>query len=196
MVKIAIIAGSSRVNGTGDRVLNHFKRVLKDYNDVDAQFMVVRDYDLPFYDGQPPLAIPDRHVLGKAEKWVNDIKEADGYIILTPEYNRSVPGVLKNGIDYLGYEIQGKPVKIVSYSVNIPGGNRAATALVDILHTLNAVVLPTNVSLGQAQKWLNEDGSLNESDDSCQFYMKTAQTVADEIQYYAQTLKNSPYRKY
>ena len=81
-----------RINGIVDRVLNHFKRVFKGYNKIDTRFMVVRDYNLPFYSGQPPLVIPDRYISGKAERWINDIKKADEYIILTLQYNRSVSG--------------------------------------------------------------------------------------------------------
>lgn len=43
-------------------------------------------------------------------------------------------------------EIKGKPVKIVSYSINMAGGVKAATALVDMLHMLNAIALPTNTA--------------------------------------------------
>ena len=195
MPKIAVIYGSSRHNGTGDRVVNHFKKVASTIKDAEIKFLTVRDYDLPFFDDDVPLMVPDRQLTGNAQKWVEDVKDADGYLIITPEYNRSIPGVLKNGIDYLGYEIKGKPVKIVSYSINMAGGAKAATALVDMLHMLNAVALPTNTALSKAQEWLNEDGSFNRDADGYKYNIETAQNAVQEIIYYANALKDSPYQK-
>ena len=163
--------------------------------DAEIKFLTVRDYDLPFFDDDVPLMVPDRQLTGNAQKWVEDVKDADGYLIITPEYNRSIPGVLKNGIDYLGYEIKGKPVKIVSYSINMAGGAKAATALVDMLHMLNAVALPTNTALSKAQEWLNEDGSFNRDADGYKYNIETAQNAFQEIIYYANALKDSPYQK-
>ena len=139
--------------------------------------------------------VPDRQLTGNAQKWVEDVKDADGYLIITPEYNRLIPGVLKNGIDYLGYEIKGKPVKIVSYSINMAGGAKAATALVDMLHMLNAVALPTNTALSKAQEWLNADGSFNQDADGYKYNVETAQNAFQEIIYYANALKDSPCQK-
>ena len=195
MPKIAVIYGSSRHNGTSDRVVNHFKKVASTIKDAEIKFLTVRDYDLPFFDDDVPLMVPDSQLTGNAQKWVEDVKDADGYLIITPEYNRSIPGVLKNGIDYLGYEIKGKPVKIVSYSINMAGGAKAATALVDMLHMLNAVALPTNTALSKAQEWLNADGSFNQDADGYKYNVETAQNAFQEIIYYANALKDSPYQK-
>ena len=98
---------------------------------------------------------------------------------------------MKNGIDYLGYEIKGKPVKIVSYSINMAGG----ATLVDMLHMLNAVALPTNTALSKAQEWLNADGSFNRDADGYKYNVETAQNAFQEIIYYANALKDSPYQK-
>lgn len=195
MTKIAVIYGSSRDNGTGDKVLNHFKKVAEEITDAEIKFLTVRDYELPFFNDDVPLMVPDRELTGNVKKWVEDVKDADGYLIITPEYNRSIPGVLKNGIDYLGYEIKGKPVKIVSYSINMAGGAKAATALVDILHMLNAVALPTNTALSKANEWLNEDGSFNKEAAGYKYNTETAKNAFEEIIYYTNALMDSPYKK-
>ena len=195
MSKISVIYGSSREGGTGDRVLNHFKNIAKETENEKTNFLTVKDYNLPFFKGEPPLMVPNRELSGSPEKWINDINESDGYLIITPEYDRSIPGVLKNGIDYIGYEIKGKPVKIVSYSINMAGGARAATAMVDILHTLGAIVLPTDTSLGKAQEWLNKDGSFNKDSEGYKYNKDTAKQAFNEIIYYTRLLKNNPYKR-
>ncbi|MCI0753629.1 NADPH-dependent FMN reductase [Teichococcus vastitatis] len=106
--------------------------------------------DFPLYDadlqaeGFPPAA------LAMAEQ----IKSANGLIFVTPEYNYSVPGVLKNALDWLSrlspQPIAGKPVAIVTASPGAIGGARAQYHLRQILVFLDAHVLnKPEVMVGQ-----------------------------------------------
>jgi chromate reductase len=96
---------------------------------------------LSLYDGDIEAAgIPSAVVaLGEA------IRAADGLIICTPEYNNSVPGVLKNAIDWLSrlpqQPFNDKPVALQSASTGAFGGARCQLAMRPILATLNAFVL-------------------------------------------------------
>ena len=97
--------------------------------------------DLPLYNtdienaGFPPPVT----AMGEA------IREADGLVIVTPEYNNSVPGVLKNGIDWLSrlpdQPFSEKPVALISASPGMFGGVRSQMALRPALVTLNAFVM-------------------------------------------------------
>ena len=96
---------------------------------------------LPLYDGDiEATRFPD-DVTGMAEA----IRDADGLIICTPEYNNSVPGVLKNAIDWLSrlpkQPFSEKPVALMSASTGSFGGVRSQLALRPALVTLNAFVL-------------------------------------------------------
>lgn len=76
----------------------------------------------------------------------NKIKMADAVLIATPEYNYSIPGVLKNFIDWMSYPSEGncfwgKPIAIMSGSTGIFGGVRAQLNLRQIFITLNGLVL-------------------------------------------------------
>jgi NAD(P)H-dependent FMN reductase len=85
--------------------------------------------------------------LGK--KWAAKVAEADAYIMVTPEYNHGYPAVLKNAIDWVFYEWQGKPVGFVSYGT--VSGSRAVEQLRQVVIELsmhpirNAIHVPVDI---------------------------------------------------
>ncbi|MEM2341605.1 MAG: NAD(P)H-dependent oxidoreductase [Candidatus Bathyarchaeia archaeon] len=96
------------------------------------------------------------------------IKEADALLIATPEYNSSIPGVLKNALDwasrpYKDNSLDGKPVAIMSASTGMLGGARAQTHLRQILASLNAyVVNRPEVIVNFAREKFDADGNLRD----------------------------------
>nr|WP_294517933.1 NADPH-dependent FMN reductase [uncultured Rhodopila sp.] len=106
--------------------------------------------DLPIYDADVQAGGFPAAVLAMAET----ITKADGVIIVTPEYNYSVPGGLKNALDWLSRlpapPLAGKPVAIQSASPGLVGGARAQYHLRQILVFLDAFVLnKPEVMVGQ-----------------------------------------------
>ncbi|MCH9298874.1 NADPH-dependent FMN reductase [Pantoea allii] len=98
--------------------------------------------DIPLYDAdiQQEEGFP-----APVEKIAEQIRQADGVIIVTPEYNYSVPGGLKNAIDWLSripnQPLAGKPVAIQTSSMGAIGGARCQYHLRQILVFLDAMVL-------------------------------------------------------
>lgn len=75
------------------------------------------------------------------------VTESDGVLIVTPEYNHGIPGVLKNALDWVSQPYQrsvfrSKPVSLVSTSTAFTGGVRAQYQLRETLHSMLAVVVP------------------------------------------------------
>jgi chromate reductase, NAD(P)H dehydrogenase (quinone) len=75
------------------------------------------------------------------------ITQSDGVLIVTPEYNHGVPGVLKNALDWVSQPFQHsvfrhKPVCLISSSLSITGGVRAQYQLRETLHSMLAMVVP------------------------------------------------------
>lgn len=124
--------------------------------------------DIPHYDADlQAQGFPDAVVqMGKA------IAAADGLIIVTPEYNYSVPGALKNALDWLSRlpdsPVAGKPVAIITASPGAIGGARAQYHLRQILVFLDGRVLnKPEVMIGQAASRLDpETGSITDTDTS------------------------------
>ncbi|NMG66973.1 hypothetical protein GPA19_18690 [Azoarcus indigens] len=114
--------------------------------------------DIPHYDAD----VQAEGFPGAVVAMGDAIRAADGVIIVTPEYNYSVPGVLKNVIDWLSrldkQPFAGKPVAIQSASMGVFGGARAQYHLRQILVFLDAIVLNRpEVMVGAAQTKVNED---------------------------------------
>lgn len=129
--KILIIVGTTRQNRFSEKAAAY---VLQEANKIqDAQFELVdlRDYPLPFFDEPLPPSMFEmmKHEYKNeaAKKWTNKIAEADGFIIVTAEYNHGYPAVLKNAIDYVSKEWNRKPVGFVSYGSAL--GSRAIEQL-------------------------------------------------------------------
>jgi NAD(P)H-dependent FMN reductase len=122
----------------------------------------LRDFDMPLYDGDAEAAsgIPEG-----AERLAERIAAADGLLIASPEYNFSMPGVLKNAIDWLSRRkpmpLRGKRALLLSASLSLVGGNRGLWALRIPLEVLGVHVFPEMYSLASAHQKLN-DGKVDD----------------------------------
>lgn len=147
MAKIFIISGSNRQGRGTPKVANWVLQTAVKAEGAEFELVDLADYELPFMqEASPPQSNPDRTLEGDAKKWVEKMGEADGYIIVTPEYNHSVPGYLKNALDTLDSQLKQKPVAIVSHGVI--GGGRANEHLRLIVNSsLGAVAVPESVTL-------------------------------------------------
>ena len=95
------------------------------------------------------------------------VAAADALLIATPEYNQSLPGVLKNALDWLsldgpqGEVLHGKPVAVTGASSGPWGTRLAQTALRQVLHACGALVMPTpTLFVASAESRLQTDGTL------------------------------------
>jgi len=75
---------------------------------VTFELVDLRDYPMPFFD-QPksPLREPSKNEM--ARKWAQKVRDLDGFIFVTGEYNHGIPAVLKNAIDHVYAEFNRKP---------------------------------------------------------------------------------------
>jgi NAD(P)H-dependent FMN reductase len=94
------------------------------------------------------------------KRWNDKIKEADAYIIVTPEYNHSIPAVLKNAIDtiFFSFHFRQKPVAFVAYSLGFTGGARAVEHLTQIMAETEAVPVRTATLVPLISNAFNDDG--------------------------------------
>lgn len=104
---------------------------------------------------------------GPVEQLRTQIKTADALLIVTPEYNYSVPGVLKNAIDWASrppeQPFEGKPIAIMGASPGMLGSARAQYHLRQCFVSLNATILNRpEVFIGQANKKFDEAGRLTD----------------------------------
>ncbi len=158
---IKLIIGSTRQNRVAPAIA---KWVEKQATEAGVHFEVIdlKEVDLPAFDSPiPPAYAPTETEHGKA--WAKQIAEADGFIFLTPEYNRSFPSSLKSVIDYLATEWKDKPAVIVSYGY-VDGGGSATNHLRDVFDWLKIKTIDPTVALQLAQDQFNETGAFKDID--------------------------------
>ncbi|MEH0821684.1 MULTISPECIES: NADPH-dependent FMN reductase [unclassified Micromonospora] len=126
MTRIGIIIGSTRPGRNGAAVAQWVHEVAAQRSDAEFELVDLLDYKLPHLDEMYPPSMgqyQQPHTLA----WANKIASFDGFIMVTPEYNHSTSGALKNAIDFLFNEWTNKAVGFVSYGGL--GGARAVEHL-------------------------------------------------------------------
>ena len=126
MTRIGIILGSTRPNRNGEQVAKWVYDIASRRDDAEFELIDLRDYPLPHLDEPLPPSM-GQYQNEHTRQWADKIASFDGFVIVTPEYNHSTSGVLKNAIDFLYAEWNNKAVGFVSYGG--VGGARAAEHL-------------------------------------------------------------------
>ncbi len=126
MLKIGIIVGSTRPGRKAAEVARWVHELLKSRSDAEFEIVDIDDYHLPLLDEPVP---PSMHRYSKShtQAWSDRIGSLDSYIFVTPEYNHSTSGALKNAIDFLFHEWNNKAAGFVGYGS--AGGVRAVETL-------------------------------------------------------------------
>ena len=152
MTRIGIILGSTRPNRNGEQVANWVLDIAKRRTDAQFELVDLRDFPLPHLDEAIPPSL-GQYQNDHTKKWAEKIASFDGYVMVTPEYNHSTSGVLKNAIDYLYAEWTNKAVGFVSYGS--AGGARAVEHLRLIAGELQMADVRQQVALSLATEFEN-----------------------------------------
>ena len=157
---IAVIVGSLRKDSFNRKLAGALEKMFP----ADFQFKYVRIDDLPLYNQDD-----DAQQAPQVLRMKSDIKGAQGVLFVTPEYNRSIPGVLKNAIDhgsrpYGTSAFEGKPAGIVGTSIGPIGTAMAQQHLRNVLAFLDVQTMAQPEVFLQAKDGMfNADGSVGEA---------------------------------
>ncbi|MGW0707585.1 NADPH-dependent FMN reductase [Streptomyces sp. NPDC002643] len=152
MTRIGIILGSTRPNRNGEQVAAWVHGTAAQRDDAEYEVVDLRDHPLPHLDESLPPSM-GQYQNEHTRQWAEKIASFDGFVIVTPEYNHSIPGVLKNALDYVYAEWHNKAVGFVSYGA--AGGTRAAEHLRQIAGELRLADVRQQVSLTLATDFEN-----------------------------------------
>jgi len=144
MTKIAIILGSTRPGRNGKQVADWILEQATRRDDAEFELVDLADHPLPHLDEPMPPAM-GQYRNDHTRKWAEKIAEFDGYVFVTPEYNHSTSGVLKNAIDYLHREWNNKAAALVGYGG--VGGARAIEHLRLVLAELQVATVRQTLTL-------------------------------------------------
>lgn len=144
--QILSIVASTRPTANGPVIGRWIEAELADRPDLDLTTADLGSIGLPFLD-EPHHPSDRTYVHEHTKRWSAIVDRADGFIVITPEYNRGMPAPLKNALDFLYWEWQHKPVGFVSYSGGVSGGTRAVEQAKQIVSTLAMLPVPAMVNL-------------------------------------------------
>ena len=159
-MRILVFHASLRAESLNSR-LARLASVTVEKNGGEVDLASIREFDAPSFDGdvQESNGFP-----AGADEFRRRLELADGFIVSSPEYNASMPGVLKNAIDWVS-RFRPQPFNelhglLVSASPSMAGGNRGLWALRVPLEHLGARLYPDMFSLAQAHKAFDPAGRL------------------------------------
>ena len=152
MTKIAIIIGSTRPGRSGETVAQWVHGIARKRGDAEYELVDIADYKLPHLDEAVPPAL-GQYSQPHTKAWAEKIASFDGYVFVTPEYNHSTSGALKNAIDFLYGEWNNKAAGFVSYGS--AGGTRAVEHLRLVMGELQVADVRAQVAFSVRQDFEN-----------------------------------------
>lgn len=165
--KILVFAGSTRTDSYNKKLARVAAEALKKVG-AEVTYLDLRDIPLPLYDGD----LEKKEFPENAKKLKQIFLNHQGLLISSPEYNSSIPGVLKNAIDWVSRPekpdeeslacFKGKVAGLVSASPGGLGGLRGLVTLRSILGNIDVLVIPNQLAVPRAHEAFNPDGSLKD----------------------------------
>jgi NAD(P)H-dependent FMN reductase len=143
-MKLEIIIASTRPGRIGDQVGKWIAEYTTEHTDFDVSVADLAEINLPMYD-EPNLPMLGNYTKEHTKQWSKRIDAADAFIIVTPEYNYTMPPSLLNAIDFLHNEWKYKPAAFVGY-----GGTGAVRAIQTerlLFTNLSVMPIPIMVNL-------------------------------------------------
>ena len=124
MVKIGVILGSVREGRFGEKPARWIFDELKKRNSVEVSFLDLKEFGLPVFNSPvSPAWISEPFTQPNVARWTEAVGAQDGFVIVAPEYNRSIGGAMKDAFDWVYPEWNRKAVGFVGYGST--GGARA-----------------------------------------------------------------------
>ena len=191
MLDLKIIIGSTRPGRAADRVIPWITALASQHGAFAAEVIDLRDWDLPMFGENLATVGDPRNPAFSApavRRWNDTIAAGDAYLFITPEYNHSVPAVLKNAIDsvFATFAFRTKPAACVAYSGGIGGGARAVEHLAHIAIEAEMVPLRNTIIIPHVGDAFGPDGQPSDTRTSA-----AAKILLDDLAWWAAALKQA-----
>jgi NAD(P)H-dependent FMN reductase len=163
VLNLKILVGSTREGRAADRVVPWVARSAETRNTFAVDVLDLREWNLPMF-AETIHTVGDFHDPTYSQplirKWNDTVRDADAVLIVTPEYNHSIPAVLKNAIDslFFSFALRNKPAGLIGYSAGPVGGARSVEHLAHVLIEAEAVPLRNTVLIPAVQDAFADSG--------------------------------------
>src|SRR5713226_8399335 len=144
MIKTAIVIGSTRPGRKAETVARWVYEIAKKRDDSEFEIVDIKDFNLPMLD-EPMSPMMGQYSHPHTKAWAAKIASFDAFVFVTPEYNHSTSGALKNALDFLYREWNNKAAGFVGYGG--AGGTRAVEQLRLVMGELQIADVRAQVAL-------------------------------------------------
>jgi NAD(P)H-dependent FMN reductase len=175
---VAVIIGSTRKGRVGDTIGRWFTAQARQRDDIELNVIDLADFEFPAR--YPEEATP------QMAAFTAEVGQADAFVVVTPEYNRSFPASLKQAIDFAYDEWQAKPVGFVSYGCGSEG-IYAVEQLRSVFTELQTVTVRNNVGFNLLDGGFDEAGARLDTDRAVQ----AARTMLDQLTWWGRALRSA-----
>lgn len=160
-MKLGIIVGTTREGRVTHKISRWVEKEANKYDEIEAKLIDLKDYPMPFFDESiSPQYNPERKPIASVKKFLDELDKYDAYVVVTPEYNRSFSGVLKNALDFTDFQFNRKAVQIVSHGST--GGAQAVSQLRVVIPGVGGITLPKAVMINSSiVADINDAGDMN-----------------------------------
>lgn len=188
-LNIKVIAGSTREGRFSDKASAWIAEEAKKQDGVTVEILDLRDYEMPFFnEAVSPSFKTEPYENEAVARFTKKIEEGDAFIMVTPEYNHSTSGVLKNAIDWVSPEWNNKPIAFVSYGS--VGGARAVEQLRLIAVELQMAPIREAIHMNGEQYFPVVMGK-GSADDLFSNYVEKADVMIKQLLWWTSTLKEA-----
>lgn len=154
-MKIAIILGTTRPKRKSIHAARLIEEIATEFSEIETVFVDPQEYDLSRDGNDEENKIP---------AYSDIVRAADGFFIVTPEYNRSFPGSLKSLLDKELKAYIHKPVAFAGVSAGMTGGARVVESLIAPVREMGMVPTFAEVFFPKVQEMFDEEGTLLDDD--------------------------------
>jgi len=155
-MKLTIISASVREGRKSHRAALFFKNFLIKKYQADVSIADLNELNFPIFEERLRF---QKNKSPEVVQFAENIKQSDGVLIITPEYNGGYPASLKNVIDLMYDEWRRKPIAIATVSDGMFGGMQVITSLQFILWKIRAWTVPAMFPMPQIDKNFDVDGT-------------------------------------
>lgn len=132
MTRLHVVSASTRRVSAGRPLARWITDIAREHGGFDVTLVDLAKVGLPFLD-EPEHPSTGRYIHRHTKEWSALVSSADAFVFVMPMYNGGFSAPLKNAIDHLHHEWQGKPVSLISYSAGNSGGAPAIDMLRPVL---------------------------------------------------------------
>lgn len=178
MLYIPIILGTSHEGRQSEKAARYMLEQISRNKKVESELLDVRDYYIQATDNSEEIE--------PALRWKEKVTRADGFIIVSPEYNHGYPGELKLTLDLVYGEYDKKPVGICGVSGGGAAGIRVVEQLRLVAIALRMVPINSAMYFSHVKTLFDKDGTIQDP-----AYDRRVRGFLEELLWYAHALKTA-----